>query len=212
MLKLPKRLQSIDVFRAVTMLLMIFVNDLWSDKDVPRWLEHAAKMEDALDFSDIIFPAFLFIVGLSIPLAISARIERGASDSEIMAHITGRGIALLVMGFFHVNLENYDKVGALVPKPYWQLLITLGFFLIWMDYSPKMKKTRKQFSQVAGILILVVMAVFYRGLRQGHPVWMRPQWWGILGLIGWAYLLAAFICLFAKNKTSVLIIALVSFL
>ena len=139
MLQLPKRLQSIDIFRAVTMLLMIFVNDLWSDKGVPRWLEHATKMEDALDFSDIIFPAFLFIVGLSIPFSISARIAKGATRSQVLTYIATRSLALLVMGFFHVNLENYDKAGAFMPQPYWQISITIAFFLIWLDYSPKME-------------------------------------------------------------------------
>jgi heparan-alpha-glucosaminide N-acetyltransferase len=212
MLQLPKRLLSVDVFRAVTMVLMIFVNDLWSDKAVPRWLEHAARMEDALDFSDIIFPAFLFIVGLSIPLAISARVARGATKNDILTYIITRSLALLVMGFFHVNLENYDRAGAFMPKSYWQILITVAFFLIWLDYSPKMEKNKKHFWQGTGILILVVMAFFYRGLRQGHPIWMRPQWWGILGLIGWAYLLCAVIYFFSKNKISVLFTALVFFL
>jgi len=212
MLQLPRRLQSIDVFRAVTMLLMIFVNDLWSDKGVPRWLEHATRMEDALDFSDIIFPAFLFIVGLSIPFAIAARIERGAKRNDILFYIGVRSFALLLMGFFHVNLENYDKLGAFMPKPYWQILITVAFFLIWLDYSPKLEKAKKHFLQGTGILILVVMAFFYRGLRQGHPIWMRPQWWGILGLIGWAYLLCAVIYYFSKNRISILIGSLVFFL
>jgi len=210
--QLPKRLQSIDIFRAATMLLMIFVNDLWSDKGVPRWLEHADRMEDALDFSDIIFPAFLFIVGLSIPVSISARIAKGATRNQVLTYIATRSLALLIMGFFHVNMENYDKVGAFIPKPYWQISITIGFFLIWLDYSSKMEKNRKYFLQGLGVLILIVMAFFYRGLRQDHPIWMRPQWWGILGLIGWAYLLCAPVYFFSKNKISILIGALIFFL
>ncbi|HLK29046.1 MAG TPA: DUF5009 domain-containing protein [Puia sp.] len=212
MLQPPKRLLSIDVFRAVTMLLMIFVNDLWSDKGVPAWLEHAAKMEDALDFSDIIFPAFLFIVGLSIPYAIAARIAKGATRNQVLTYIATRSLALLIMGFFHVNLENYDKVGAFLPKPYWQISITLAFFLIWLDYPAKIEKNKKYFLQGLGILILFVMAVFYRGLNKGNPIWMRPQWWGILGLIGWAYLLCSVVYFFSKNKISILVSAMLFFL
>ena len=40
-----RRLASIDAFRAITMLLMIFVNDLELDEKVPRWLEHAKEGE-----------------------------------------------------------------------------------------------------------------------------------------------------------------------
>ncbi|MDR3058865.1 MAG: hypothetical protein LBU84_12090, partial [Prevotella sp.] len=55
----PARIASIDIYRALTMFFMIFVNDLWSITGVPHWLEHAAADEDMLGFSDIVFPSFL---------------------------------------------------------------------------------------------------------------------------------------------------------
>ncbi|MBE9517842.1 MAG: DUF1624 domain-containing protein, partial [Bacteroidetes bacterium] len=58
------RLKSIDILRALTMLLMIFVNDLWSLTDIPAWLEHKAANEDGMGLADVVFPAFLLIVGL----------------------------------------------------------------------------------------------------------------------------------------------------
>jgi len=211
MTQLPKRLLSIDIFRAFTMFLMIFVNDLWSLKGVPLWLDHATVTEDTLGFADTIFPAFLFIVGLSIPPAISARIAKGGSQKNILAYISARSFALLVMGFYHVNLENYNKAGALLPKPVWQILITVGFFLVWLDYSPSFQKRAKAILQWTGVSILILMAVFYNGLNEQVIVWMRPQWWGILGLIGWAYLLCAVIFYYSKSRISVLTGALIFF-
>jgi len=99
MTRIARRLPSIDVFRAITMLLMIFVNDLVLDKNIPDWLEHAREGEDRLGFADIIFPAFLFIVGLSIPLAIRMGKERGLSNGATLWNILRRSFALLVMGF-----------------------------------------------------------------------------------------------------------------
>ena len=64
---LDNRIASIDILRALTMLLMIWVNDFWTLYNVPKWLQHAKATEDYLGFSDIILPLFLFIVGLSIP-------------------------------------------------------------------------------------------------------------------------------------------------
>ncbi len=58
---------------------MIFVNDLWSLTHVPRWLLHTAAEEDGMGLSDVVFPAFLFIVGLSIPHALKARLEKSRS-------------------------------------------------------------------------------------------------------------------------------------
>src|SRR5258708_39466510 len=63
-----------------------------------------------------------------------------------------------------------------------------------------------------GFLLLVVMALLYKGGAPGHPVWMRTSWYGILGLIGWCYLLCAVLYLFARDRWSVLVGALVFFL
>jgi hypothetical protein len=67
------------------------------------------------------------------------------------------------------------------------------------------------FLQWTGAAILILMAVFYNGLNRQGIVWMRPQWWGILGLIGWAYLLCAVIFYYSKNRLSVLTGALIFF-
>lgn len=95
-----KRLASIDVFRAIIMFLMVFVNDLWTLESVPVWLEHAPAKADSMGFSDVIFPAFLFIVGLSIPLSQRSRLAHGQSRALIFKHIVIRSAALIVMGCF----------------------------------------------------------------------------------------------------------------
>ena len=48
------RIATIDVFRAITMFLMLFVNDIPGVKQIPHWLLHAKADEDMLGFSDII--------------------------------------------------------------------------------------------------------------------------------------------------------------
>ncbi len=204
MVQTSPRLASIDVFRALTMLLMIFVNDLWSLKNIPGWLEHTAGEADGMGLADTIFPAFLFIVGLSIPFAIQSRLSRGSSSYQSLVYILTRSFALLLMGVFHVNLEDYDR-SASISRPVWQILITVAFFLIWLDYAPTMKKFKKLILQAAGVVILVIMAMVYKGNQHGKIVGMSVQWWGILGLIGWSYLLAACAYLLIKEKLPALI-------
>ena len=75
----PGRIAAIDTFRALTMVMMIWVNDFWTLTNVPAWLGHAAMDEDRMGLSDWVFPGFLFIVGLSIPFAINARRKKGNS-------------------------------------------------------------------------------------------------------------------------------------
>lgn len=206
-----KRLASIDVFRAITMFLMIFVNDLWTLQEIPGWLGHKAAGVDGMGLADTIFPAFLFIVGLSIPFAIRNRLRKGQSKHEIFKHILIRSLALLIMGVFHVNLENYSD-NALLPKPVWQILITICFFLIWLDYSKRKNTKRTRMYHVAGILLLMFLALIYQGDSVSGYIQMRPQWWGILGLIGWAYLICSSLYLYASKEFPVIISGLVFFI
>jgi heparan-alpha-glucosaminide N-acetyltransferase len=206
-----QRLASIDVLRALTMLLMIFVNDLGTLTNIPQWLEHTEADEDGMGLADTVFPAFLFIVGLSIPFAIGSRWSKGVSQNNILGHILVRSLALLAMGFFHVNLENYNNEAALLPKTVWEILLTISFFLIWLDYPTGLSNLKKGVLQGAGVLLLIFLAIVFKGGENGHTVWLRPYWWGILGLIGWSYLLSAIIFLFSKGRLPVLISAFLFF-
>jgi predicted acyltransferase len=206
-----QRLASIDVFRALTMLLMIFVNDLGTLVDIPLWLEHTKAKEDGMGLADTVFPAFLFIVGLSIPFAIGGRLSKGVSQTNALGHILIRSFALLVMGFFHVNLENYNEAAALLPRPVWEILLTVAFFLIWLDYPSQMSKQKRWWLQGSGIALLAFLAIVFKGGEENQVGWLRPHWWGILGLIGWSYLLAALVFLFSKGRLPILIVALLFF-
>jgi heparan-alpha-glucosaminide N-acetyltransferase len=195
------RLKSIDILRALTMLLMIFVNDLWSLAGIPEWLEHKAADVDGMGLADVVFPAFLFIVGLSVPHAIRARLKKGDSKLLIFRHIVERTLALLVMGVFMVNIESIDRDALIISKPIWQILMALAFFLIWNVYRGKViGKISPLIMKLAGWLILLFLAIIYKAPDHGEGTWMHFHWWGILGLIGWAYLVSATIYLLLGNK------------
>jgi predicted acyltransferase len=208
------RIASIDIIRALTMYFMIFVNDLWTLRDIPEWLGHAARGEDRLGFADIIFPLFLFIVGLSIPFAFKARRKKGDSNLQIFQHILTRSLALIVMGFFMVNLENINRELLSISKPVYQILMATAFVLIWNLYpdGKAFKRIPEWVMKVMGVLVLIYLAVIYTGGTVDDPHWMRPHWWGILGLIGWAYLMVATLYLFAGNRILWLSLFVLAFL
>ncbi len=185
-----ERIVSIDIFRALTMFFMIFVNDLWTLTGYPKWLGHSATLEDGMGFSDVIFPAFLFIVGLSIPFAINRRQQIGNDKIQILNHIVKRSLALILMGFFIVNYEYINIENQLYPKGVWEILMVLSFFLIWNYYRDNKMwgKVPSYIPQVIGVLILIFMSSTYSGGTNENPSpFMQPHWWGILGLIGWAF-------------------------
>lgn len=204
-----KRIASIDVMRALTMYLMVFVNALWTAHGIPPWLEHAPAAADGMGFADIIFPCFLFLVGLSLPYAQQARLSRGDDKGRLFGHIALRSLALIVMGFFQMNLENYSA-DALLPQPLWEIAITLAFFLIWLDYPPE-KKRLSRVLRAAGIVLLAIMALLYKGEESGRTVWLEPHWWGILGLIGWAYFASASLLLWGGERLWLIGLGLVVF-
>lgn len=201
---------SIDAFRAITLILMIFVNDHWTLVNIPSWLGHAEANEDAMGFSDVIFPAFLFIVGLSIPFAVDNRLKKETSVFKVELHIVFRSLALLIIGFFHVNMGNYSA-DAVLPAPLWKLLATVAFFLIWLDYPKSDKNNYSTILKSIGVVLLVVLAVLYKGTSADGVVWMQTKWWGILGLIGWTYFISSSVYLWSKAKLWVLVLAFMFF-
>lgn len=184
---------------------MIFVNELWSLKDIPLWLEHVESGVDGIGLADVVFPGFLFIVGLSIPYAMDARKRRGDSNLQITKHIVLRTIALLVMGVFLVNGETYNAHATGMARVWWNPICCLCFILIWNRYPSSMNKYLSATLKIVGIVTLLFLAIIYRGGDDNKVQYFSPQWWGILGLIGWAYLASSLVTLFANNKFSIVL-------
>ena len=193
------RIATIDVFRAITMFLMLFVNDIPGVKQIPHWLLHAKVDEDMLGFSDIMFPCFLFVMGMSVPFAILKREEKGESLLGTSKHILERTLALVVMGLFTVNLGSYDGAATGLPYSWYVILLVMSIFLIWNLY-PKADGVRKHLYQgmkIVGILLMVGLFCIYEG-KNGAV--FAPKWWGILGLIGWTYLVTTIVFLIVRTR------------
>ena len=89
------RIASVDTLRGLTILLMIFVNDL--GHAAPSWMHHIQPPNaDGMTLADVVFPAFLFIVGVSIPLALEPWSVGGLAALEpARAHrVAHRGAAV----------------------------------------------------------------------------------------------------------------------
>lgn len=194
------RVTSIDILRALTMILMIFVNDLWSLSNIPAWLGHVERGVDGIGLADIVFPAFLFIVGLSMPYAIDARRKKGATDGELVKHVLLRTAALLIMGVYLVNGENINAEATGFRRVIWNTLCCASFILIWNSYPKSANKMLVYAAKVIGFIVLIALAVVYRGGEDGDIQRFGTWWWGILGLIGWAYLASGLVSVFAKNN------------
>ncbi|MCX6216293.1 DUF5009 domain-containing protein [Spirosoma sp.] len=202
------RVDAIDIIRAMTMILMIFVNDLWSLTAIPDWLEHVPQGVDGIGLADVVFPGFLFIVGMSLPFAMNARRQKGDTNSALMSHVVMRSIALLVMGVFLVNGESIDEKATGINRLVWNVLSCGSFILLWNAYPRTTAKWVVAVAKGVAVATLILLAFVYRGEEEKR---FATHWWGILGLIGWSYLAAALVTIFARNRISILLAAWVGF-
>jgi predicted acyltransferase len=195
------RVTSIDVLRGITIFLMLFVNDLAGVPEAPSWLKHAPASADGMTIVDLVFPAFLFVMGMSIPAAIGRRIAAGQHMLMVVLHSLIRTGSLLLIGVLMVNTPNAARMGW--PEGIWSLLMYLGVFMVWHSLPARRPHGRilSLVLRIAGALLLIFLAWQFRS-AEGY--WLRPQWWGILGLIGWAYLISLAVYLLARDSRSVL--------
>ena len=194
------RISSIDIMRGLTLLLMLFVNDLNMDV-APAWLGHMKADFDGMGLADWVFPGFLFMVGMAIPFSFSKRISQGMTLAENSRHIFIRTISLLIIGVLMLNTGRVNQELTGMSENLWALLMYVGVFLIWNDYVNKDKKFFTVTGlRLAGMGILVLLVLKFRSGQAENAGSLITGWWGILGLIGWGYLVSAFTYLFCRES------------
>lgn len=193
-----KRVLSIDVMRGLTLFLMLFVNDLYVP-GVPDWLTHRAADYDGMGLADWVFPGFLFMVGMAVPFAIQSRLKKGESKLRIIGHIILRTASLLLIGVLMLNTERLNAELSGISTNLWAILMLVSVFLIWNIY-PENKRMLARLLKGTGILILILMVFIFRAGTSVDTGWLITGWWGILGLIGWGYLVTSMVYLAVKDN------------
>src|SRR5262245_6037162 len=136
------RIMSIDALRGFVMFTMIFVNDLAGapHEITPDWMVHFSdrhKGGSGMTFVDLVFPAFLFIVGMSIPIALTGRLKKGDSAWKLLGHVITRTLALLLIGILMVNGEgrpNSELMG--VSANTWTVIMFTSAMLAFCSILP----------------------------------------------------------------------------
>ncbi len=194
------RILSIDIMRGLTLVLMLFVNDLNMDV-APAWLGHRAAEFDGMGLADWVFPGFLFIVGMAIPFAFSKRFSSGQSVRDISRHIVTRWLSLIAIGVLMLNSGRVNPELTGLSKNLWAILMYIGVFLFWNEYPNKENNfftvTGLKFT---GLAIFVFLIIKFRSGQYENNGSLITGWWGILGLIGWGYLVSAFAYVLCRDS------------
>jgi len=98
------RLMSLDLFRGATIAGMILVNNAGDEPNSYWPLRHAQW--NGWTPTDLVFPFFLFIVGVAMAFSFSSRLKRGESRWELLKHVLWRGLALFALGLFLNGFPN----------------------------------------------------------------------------------------------------------
>jgi predicted acyltransferase len=213
------RIASIDALRGLVMFAMIFVNDIAgvSREVVPGWMRHFPEDGNGMTFVDLVFPAFLFIVGMSVPFALGPRLDRGEPVGRVLLHVLTRTLALLAVGILMVNDESPAPAEPGWSPPLWAGAMYLAAILAFCAVGPRGAgepsrawRAVTRSLRLLGLAALVALAFAFRGEHGQRiitlaPFAVRTEWYGILGLIGWAYLVAALVFLvFRGHRTALL--------
>jgi predicted acyltransferase len=109
----PNRLVSLDVFRGITIAGMVLVNNpgTWSAIYWP--LQHAEW--HGWTPTDLVFPFFLFIVGVAIPLAFGRRMESGGSKRDLYLKVIRRTVIIFALGLFLNGFPDFSIADIRIP-------------------------------------------------------------------------------------------------
>jgi len=174
---------------------MVFVNDADGVKGLPWWTHHMKEGISGMTYVDMVFSAFLFIVGISIPLALNRRFAKGDSKLQVLQHVVVRSFSLIVIGYILANLHALDPQLTGIGVHTWDWVAFAGILLTWSVYPKSDKLIYKVMKWGGFALLILLIAIFRRKTATGDVAslnWGYPE---ILGLIGFAYLCAGIIYL-----------------
>ncbi|XP_026746231.1 heparan-alpha-glucosaminide N-acetyltransferase isoform X1 [Trichoplusia ni] len=129
-LAIQQRLRALDTFRGMAIVFMIFVNDgaggYW-------WLEHATW--NGLVAGDLVFPAFLWIMGVCIPLSVKSAFAKGVPRWKIVIHIVRRSLLMFLLGMslntiYGSNMLFELRIFGVLQRLAVAYLISAGFYAL----------------------------------------------------------------------------------
>ncbi len=159
-----ERLVSLDVFRGITIAGMVLVNNPGTWEHIYWPLEHARW--HGWTPTDFVFPFFLFIVGVAIPLAFANRLESGGSKRDLYLKIIKRTLIIFAIGLFLNGLPYFGLAEYRIPGVLQRIAVCYFFAsIIFLN-----TKVRTQIAITIGLLIgywLLVKFVAAPGFAAG---------------------------------------------
>ena len=209
-----QRLIALDAFRGITIAGMILVNNPGSWKYVYGPLRHADW--NGWTPTDLVFPFFLFIVGVALAFSFKRRFEQGVARTKLFAQVVRRSLILILLGVIMAAFPDYDLLNAVrdgksnaspvlvalslfrLAAPY--ILFIVGLLFLYAD-EPLFRFTPSRAVLVRKIvaLVLFVGAIAYFWLDYTYFENRKLRVPGVLQRIGLCYFFAALIVMWCNT-------------
>src|SRR5687768_6784172 len=149
------RLVSLDVFRGITIAGMVLVNNPGSWEHIYWPLEHAQW--HGWTPTDLVFPFFLFIVGVAITLAFASRVESGRSARDLYLKVVKRTLIIFALGLFLNAFPHFGLAELRIPGVLQRIAVCYFFAsIIFLN-----TRIATQLAITIGLLILYCLMVNY---------------------------------------------------
>ena len=195
------RLVSLDVFRGITMAGMVLVNHLGSYQIAYGPLLHAKW--NGLTPTDLVFPAFLFIVGVAMTFSFDRRLAAGASRLNLLAHVCKRTIVLFLLGLALSGLFLDNHLQWRLVGPFVLMIAGLSFLfadeppLVWP--SDARARVRKLLGAALAVAAILCFVLDFETVR--HSTLRIP---GVLQRIAVCFFVASLIVMFCGVRGRVM--------
>jgi predicted acyltransferase len=185
-----ERLISLDVFRGLTILLMTIVNNPGDWGNVFPPLLHAEW--NGCTPTDLVFPFFIFIMGVAVPLAMPDKTYDGTTFNKILV----RSLRMLCLGIFFNFFEKIQLFGLDgIPLLIFRLIITIAVgYALMGNFSLKLKNI------FAFSILFIYLFLAYSGIETYHDVRLP----GVLQRIAVVYFVVSLLYLKTSQKTQII--------
>ncbi len=193
-----KRLISLDVFRGLTIAGMVLVNNPGSWNAIYPPLKHADW--HGWTPTDFVFPFFVFIMGIAIPIALGKRLEQGV-NAQVYWKIFKRAALIFGLGMIQMGFPFFDTAKTELPiliKIISLIAIAAAIFFFFTD--------KFRLSAYTALGVLAFLGIYYF-TQQGFPLesFQKLRIMGVLQRLALCYFFASIIFLWTNWKRQIYI-------
>ena len=165
--QVSRRILSIDVFRGMLVAGMVLVTNAGDWNHVYWPLKHADW--NGSTPTDMIFPSFLFVVGVSMNFSFASRFERGETTVRVAGHVVLRSVLLILIGLFLNGFPLFDLHNLRIPGILQRIgLCYLAAGLFYLCTSRRISlgeregdRTIRANVPVLGVGIVLLLAIYW---------------------------------------------------